>query len=45
MTSVLEPLVTELGTSRQRIEDLARENGRLSAEPNAERAKTSRVTT
>jgi len=32
MSSVLEPLVLELGTSRQRIEALARENGRLSAE-------------
>jgi len=32
MTSVLEPLVAELGTSRQRIEDLARENGRQAAE-------------
>src|SRR3954453_2814782 len=32
MTSVLEPLVTELGTSRQRIEHLARENGRQAAE-------------
>ena len=32
MTSVLEPLIVELGTSRQRIEDLARENGRQSVE-------------
>jgi excisionase family DNA binding protein len=32
MTSVLEPLVAELGTSRQRIEALARENGRQAAE-------------
>ncbi len=30
---VLEPLVLELGTSRQRIEDLGRENGKLGAEP------------
>src|SRR5688572_11968887 len=32
MRSVLEPLAAELGTSRQRIEDLGRENGRQSAE-------------
>jgi excisionase family DNA binding protein len=38
MTSVLEPLVAELGTSRQRIEDLARENGRLAAELDTLRA-------
>jgi len=38
MTSVLEPLMTELGTSRQRIEALARENGRLTAELEALRA-------
>src|SRR4051794_2332883 len=38
VTSVLEPLVTELGPSRQRIEPLARENGRLAAENDALRA-------
>ena len=32
MTSVLEPLVTELAAGRERIESLARENGRLAAE-------------
>jgi hypothetical protein len=32
MTSGLEPPVTELVTSRQRIEALARENGKLAAE-------------
>jgi hypothetical protein len=38
MTSVLEPLVVELGTSRQRIEELAREIGRLMAERDLARA-------
>ena len=42
MTSVLEPLIVELGTSRQRIEDLARENGRQGAE--LERAASIAVT-
>jgi excisionase family DNA binding protein len=32
MTTVLEPLVAELGTSRQRCENPARENGRQAAE-------------
>ena len=32
MTSVLEPLIVGRGTGRQRIEDLARENGRQAAE-------------
>jgi excisionase family DNA binding protein len=41
MTSVLEPLVAELGTSRQRIEHLARENGRLSVELEMLRAQPS----
>jgi hypothetical protein len=39
MTTVLEPLLAELGTSRQRIEDLARENGRQAAELEALRAQ------
>jgi hypothetical protein len=35
LASVLEPLMAELGTGRQRIEVLARENGRLVAELDA----------
>jgi excisionase family DNA binding protein len=44
VTSVLEPLVAELGTSRQRIEDLARENGRLGAELERTRAEIHALT-
>jgi hypothetical protein len=36
----MAPLLAELAASRQRIEDLARENGRLTAELAAERAKS-----